>query len=138
MSVTKSTYLDAANTQLHVLRCAFSSAGGTTVIELVKGTHLPASGQLLQVHGYNVSGSCSNYQLDVHEAASGLSSIPAGAAKLFEGTSTAKASQSNTAKIGANIGLDTGRSLYVRLQPDSGTDNAATVDVYVSPKIGAV
>ena len=138
MSVTKSTFTDAGNTQLHVLRCAFSSAGGTTVIELEKGVHLPAAGQLLQVHGYDVSGTCANYQLDAHEAASGLSSVPAGAAKLFEGLSTAKSDQSNTAKIGANIGLSTGRSLYVRLQPDAGTDNAATVDVYVSPKIGVL
>ena len=126
MSVTKSTFTDAAQTQLHVLRCAFSSAGGTTVIELEKGVHLPAAAQLLQVHGYNVSGTCANYQLDVHEAASGLSSVPAGAATLFEGLSTAVPDPSNTATTAANTGPETRRSPYVRLPPAAGPATPAT------------
>jgi hypothetical protein len=138
VSVTKTVHLDAANQQLHRLRCTFSSAGAATVVELVGGTHLPAACVLAQVHGYNVTGTGATYQLDVHEAAAGLSSVPAGAAKLFEGTSTAKADQSNTSKIGGMVALDAGRSLYVRLQPASGTDNAATVDVYIVPTVGGV
>ena len=136
MSVAKSLHLDSNNKQLHRLRCTFASADSATVVELVAGTHLPLACVLSQVHGYGVSGACSNYQLDVHEAASGLSSVPSGAAKLFEGLSTAKSDQSNTAKIGCLVALEAGRSLYVRLQPDAGSDNAATVDVYINPTIG--
>jgi len=32
--------------------------------------------------------------------------------------------------------LDSGQSLYVRLQPNTGSDNAATVDVYIVPTVG--
>ena len=136
MSVVKTVHVDAAGQQLHRLRCSFSSAGAATVVELVGGSHLPAACVLQQVHGYDVSGTGSTYQIDVHEAASGLSSIPAGAAKLYEGDSTAQAEQSNTARIGGMVALDSARSLYVRLQPASGADNAATVDVYIVPTIG--
>lgn len=136
MSVSKTVHVDAAGQQLHRLRCTFASAGNATVIELVGGSHLPAACVLQQVHGYNVTGTGATYQIDVHEAAAGLSSVPAGAAKLYEGDSTAKADQSNTARIGGMVALDSGRSLYVRLQPASGTDNAATVDVYIVPTVG--
>ena len=136
MSVAKTVHVDAAGQQLHRLRCSFSSAGATTVSELVGGSHLPAACVLQQVHGYNVTGTGATYQVDVHEAAAGLSSVPATAAKLYEGDSTAKADQSNTARIGGMVALDSGRSLYVRLQPASGTDNAATVDVYIVPTVG--
>lgn len=136
MSVSKTVLLDANNKQLHRLRCSFSSAAAATVVEIVGGLHVPRACRLMQVHGYNVSGTCANYQLDIHEAASSLSSVPAGAAKQFEGTSTAKADQSNTAKIGGMVALESGRSLYVRLQPDAGSDNAATVDVYFTSTVG--
>ena len=136
MSVAKTVHVDAAGQQLHRLRCTFASAGAATVIELVGGSHLPAACVLQQVHGYNVTGTGATYQIDVHEAAAGLSSMPATAAKLYEGDSTAKADQSNTARIGGMVALDTGRSLYVRLQPAAGSDNAATVDVYIVPTVG--
>ena len=136
MSVSKTVVLDANNKQLHRIRCTFASAANATVVEIVGGVHVPRACQLAQVHGYNVSGSCSNYQLDVHEAASSESSVPAGSAKLFEGLSTSKSDQSNTAKIGGMVALESGRSLYVRLQPDSGSDNAATVDCYFLPTVG--
>lgn len=136
MSVSKTVHVDAAGQQLHRLRCTFASAGNATVIELVGGSHLPAACVLQQVHGYAVTGTGATYQIDVHEAAAGLSSVPAGAAKLYEGDSTAKADQSNTARIGGMVALDSGRSLYVRLQPASGSDNAATVDVYIVPTVG--
>ena len=138
MSVSKTIHIDAAGQQLHRLRCSFSSAGAATVVELEVGTHLPAACVLSQVHGYGVSGSCSNYRPDVHEAAAGLSSVPAGAAMLMQADSTSKASQSNTARIGGMVALDAGRSLYVRLVPDAGTDNAGTVDLYIVPTIGGV
>ncbi len=136
MSVAKTVLVDADNQQLHRLRCTFSSAGAATVVEIVGGTHVPRACRLMQVHGYGVSGTCANYQLDMHEAASSESSVPAGSAKVFEGTSTAKADQSNTAKIGGMIALESGRSLYVRLQPDAGSDNAGTVDCYFVPTVG--
>jgi len=136
VSVSKTVHVDAAGQQLHRLRCTFSSAGNTTVIELEGGAHLPAACVLQQVHGYDVSGTGATYQIDVHEAAAGLSSVPAGAAKLYEGDSTAQSDQSNTARIGGMVALDSGRSLYVRLQPASGADNAATVDVYIVPTVG--
>ena len=134
--MSKNVHVDAAGQQLHRLRCTFASAGAATVIELVGGSHLPAACVLQQVHGYNVTGTGATYQIDVHEAAAGLSSVPATAAKLYEGDSTAKADQSNTARIGGMVALDTGRSLYVRLQPAAGSDNAATVDVYIVPTVG--
>ena len=136
MPVSKSVHVDAAGRQLHRLRCTFASADGAAVVELVRGTHLPEACVIAQVHGYGVSGSCSSYRPDVHEAAAGLSSVPAGAAMLMQADSTAKASQTNTARIGGMVALDTGRSLYVRLVPDAGTDNAGTVDLYIVPTIG--
>jgi hypothetical protein len=36
------------------------------------------------------------------------------------------------------VALDAGRSLYVRLVPDAGSDNAGTVDLYIVPTIGGV
>lgn len=136
MSVAKTVHVDAAGQQLHRLRCTFASAGAATVIELEGGAHLPAACVLQQVHAYNVTGTGATYQIDVHEAAAGLSSVPAGAAKLYEGDSTSKSDQSNTARIGGMVALDAGRSLYVRLQPAAGSDNAATVDVYIVPTVG--
>jgi len=57
---------------------------------------------------------------------------------LMQADSTPKASQSNTARIGGMVALDAGRSLYVRLVPDAGSDNAGTVDLYIVPTIGGV
>lgn len=136
MSVSKTVVTDADNHQLHRIRCTFASAGNATVVEIVGGLHVPRACTLMQVHGYGVSGTCSNYQIDIHEATASQSSVPAGSAKVFEGLSTAKSDQSNTAKIGGMIALDSGRSLYVRLQPDAGSDNAATVDCYFVPTVG--
>ena len=90
MPVSKTIHVDAAGQQLHRLRCTFSSAGGATVVELEVGTHLPSACVLAQVHGYGVSGSCANYRPDVHEAAAGLSSVPAGAAMLTVGGSVSR------------------------------------------------
>tara|TARA_Y100001973_G_scaffold89877_1_gene136729 strand:+ start:1698 stop:2114 length:417 start_codon:yes stop_codon:yes gene_type:complete len=136
VSVTKTIQVDSDGKQLHRLRCAFSSAGAGTVIELVGGVHLPAACTLQQVHGYAVSGACVTYQIDVHEAVGSQSSVPADSPMLYQGTSTAKADQSNTAKIGGMVCLDSGQSLYVRLVPNTGSDNAATVDVYIVPTVG--
>ena len=136
MSVAKAVATDSKGTQLHRLRCSFASASGTTVVEIVGGVHVPFACKLAQVHCHGVTGSCTNYQVDVHEAVSSQSSVPAGSPMLYQGTSTAKAAQSNTVKIGANVLLETGRSLYVRIVPDGGSDNASTVDVFVIPDVG--
>lgn len=136
MSVVKAVAVDSRGLQLHRLRCTFSSASGTTVVEIVGGVHVPFACKLSQVHCHGVTGACTNYQLDVHEAVGSQSTVPAGSPMLFQGTSTAKAAQSNTVKIGANVLLETGRSLYVRLVPDGGSDNAGVVDVFVIPAVG--
>jgi len=138
MAVSKTIHVDAAGRQLHRLRCTFASASGTTVEELKVDEHLPAACVLTQVHTYGVSGSCTNYRTDIHEAVESQSTVPAGAAMLFQEVSTAKAVQANTARIGGMVALDSGRSLYVRLVPDGSSDNAGTVDVYVIPTIGGV
>ena len=135
MPVTKTIHVDAAGRQLHRLRCTFASAGAGTVVELERGVHLPDACVVAQVHGYGVTGSASNHRPDIHEAAAGLSAVPAGAAMLTRADSTAVADQTNTSRIGCLVGLESSRSLYVRLVPDSGSDNAGTVDVYVLPVI---
>jgi len=136
MSVSKTIHVDANGHQLHRLRCTFSSASGTTVQELLVGEHLPAACVLSQVHTYAVSGSCTNYRTDIHEAVASQSTVPANSAMLYQAASTAKADQANSARIGGMVTLDAGRSLYVRLVPDGSSDNAGTVDVYVLPIVG--
>jgi len=135
MPVSKSVHVDAAGRQLHRLRCTFASADGAAVVELIRGTHLPDACVIAQVHGYGLTGSASNYRPDIHEAAEGLSAVPAGSAMLYQADSTKKADQTNTSRIGGLVALASARSLYVRLVPDSGSDNAGTVDVYVLPTI---
>jgi hypothetical protein len=133
----KSIEYDPQSNQLHRLRCTFANAGAATVVELVRGVHVPPACTLSQVHAHGITaGTATTYQPDIHEAAAGESSVPAGSAKMFDvGSAVAVANQSNVAKIGGMVMLTEGRSLYVRIGFDSGADNSGVVDVYFKPTV---
>ena len=123
---------DAAGRQRLVATITWDDASAGDVAELTVG-HLFGVVRFTGMAVYGDDGTMTTRQPDIHAAAAGLSSVPAGARTIYQATSTAKATQIADFDVGANglpCDLSSDVSLYVRLQPNTGSDNDSVTVLY--------
>jgi len=129
---------DASGRQLHQVTASYTGASTSDWIELSTATVVPSVLTLLAVHAYGESGTAATRQVElvVHTAGEDTA-IPAGAKRLYQSKATAVATQiADSLGAGIPAYVPAGSSLYILPGPNTGSDNAGTIEVVLSPTIG--
>lgn len=122
---------DADGRQVHRVRLTGTSIAAGTVAEITVAAHIAPVCVLQRVNAYNATGgSMTNRQPDITQGPTGQTSVAASYPVHYQATSTAKATDISDTGLRLVLAIPETESLYYRMVPDGGSDNAETVDLY--------